>query len=180
MIISPYFHCVILTENCRDEFDKVVPEIVENKKTEFKPALEVYKHAYRFLMIWHKRRDEERFIKLCRYLVATLESDSPKLSYVGVALSKPHVIRWISHMNDVLWKCCECLEELKPEYANDMKWVLLYLRVLVSFTSTNTWAMLKNKNMEAVRSSMNQLCTKLMGQLVPKGFYLTLKVQYYL
>lgn len=128
-------------------------------------------------MIWHKKRDEVRFTKLCRYLVATLELDSPKLNYVGIALNKFHVIRWISHMNDILWKCCEYLEDLKPEYANDMKLVLLYLRVLVSFTNTSTWVMLKNKNMEAVKPSLNQLCTKLLGQLVSKGFYLTLKVK---
>lgn len=127
-------------------------------------------------MIWQKARDEERFIRLCRYLVATLEVDSPKLSYVGVALNKTHVLRWISHMNDILWKCCECLEELKPEYANDMKLVLLYLHVLVSFTSTSTWAVLKNKHMEVLRPGMNQLCTNLMGQLFHKGFYLILKV----
>lgn len=129
-------------------------------------------------MIWHRKRDEERFIRLCRYLVATLELDSPKLSYVGVALNKTHVLRWISHMNDILWKCCECLEELRPEFANDMKLILLYLHVLVSFTSTSTWTVLKNKNMEVLRPGMNQLCTNLMGQLFHKGFYLILKVSF--
>lgn len=79
-------------------------------------------------------------------------------------------------MNDILWKCCEYLDDLKPEFASDMKSIVLYLHILVSFTSTNTWTVLKNKNMEVLRPGMNQLCANLMGQLFHKGFYLTLKV----
>lgn len=79
-------------------------------------------------------------------------------------------------MNNILWKCCEYIDCLKPELPNDMKSILLYLHVLVSFTSTNTWAALKHKNMEVLKSGMNQLCSNLMGQLFHRGFYLTLKV----
>lgn len=79
-------------------------------------------------------------------------------------------------MNNILWKCCDYLNDLKPEFASDMKSIVLYLRVLVSFTSTNTWNVLKHKNMEVLRSGMNQLCANLMGQLFHKGFYVTLKV----
>lgn len=94
-----------------------------------------------------------------------------------MALNKDYVLQWISHMNDILWKCCEYLDDLKPEYASDMKSILLYLHVLVSFTSTNTWAVLKHKNMEVLKSGTNQLCANLMGKLFHRGFYLTLKVQ---
>lgn len=141
-----------------------------------KPAIQIYYQVKRLLLIFNKTRDRDRFDKLCRYLIASLESDSPKMSYVGVALNKEHVMQWISHINDVLWKCCDYLEELKPEYASDMKNVLLYLHILVSFTSTTTWVVLKNKNMEILKSGMNQLCANIMGQLFHKGFYLVLKV----
>lgn len=154
----------------------MIPDIKEEEKVELKPALSVYHQACRLLLIWKKNRDRERFVKLCHYIVNSLDSDSPKLSYVGVALSKEHVIKWISHMNQVLWKCCDYLEDLKPEFANDMKQIVLYLRVLVSFTSTNTWHVLKNKNMDVLKPGMNQLCSNLMGQLFHKGFYLILKV----
>lgn len=162
----------------RAEFDQKIPEVVEDvAKLQYIPALEVYHQALRLLLIWRKERDKERFLRLCCYLVATLESDSPKYSYVGVALAKEHVMRWISHMNDILWKCCQYLNDLKPEFASDMKCIVLYLHILVSFTSTNTWNVLKNKNMEVLRSGMNQLCASLMGQLFHKGFYLCLKVK---
>ncbi|CAH1986182.1 unnamed protein product [Acanthoscelides obtectus] len=158
------------------KFDETIPTVPEDiSKTEFKPAIEIYHQALRLLLVWKKERDKERFAKLCRYLIITLENDSPKCSYVGVALSKEHVIRWISHMNDILWKCCEYLIDLKPEFASDMKSIVLYLHMLVSFTSTNTWTALKNKNMEMLKPGMNQLCANLMGQLFHKGFYPILK-----
>ncbi|KAJ8917808.1 hypothetical protein NQ315_010714 [Exocentrus adspersus] len=164
------------TRDILNEFDLTVPDLpADATKREFKPATEIYHQSLRLLLVWRKDRDKERFAKLCRYLVATLDSDTPKFSYVGVALNKENVIRWISHMNDILWKCCECLEDLKPEFASDMKSIVLYLHVLVSFTSTNTWAVLKLKHMEVLKSGMNQLCANLMGQLFHKGFYLTLK-----
>lgn len=79
-------------------------------------------------------------------------------------------------MNDILWKCCEYLNELKPEFSGDTKSIVLFLHVLISFTSTNNWIVLKKKNMEVIKAGMNQLCANLMGQLFHKGFYLVLKV----
>ncbi|CAH1155824.1 unnamed protein product [Phaedon cochleariae] len=159
-----------------NDFDSIIADVPEdNSKLQFKPAVEIYHQTLRLLLIWRKSRDKERFPKLCHYIVATLDSDSPKFSYVGVALNKDYVLRWISHMNDILWICCEYLNDLKPEFASDTKSIVLYLHVLVSFTSTNTWNVLKNKNMEVLKSGMNQLCANLMGQLFHKGFYLVLK-----
>lgn len=79
-------------------------------------------------------------------------------------------------MNDILWKCCEYLNEMKPEFSGDTKSFVLFLHVLVSFTSTSNWIVLKKKNMEIIKAGMNQLCANLMGQLFHKGFYLVLKV----
>jgi ubiquitin-protein ligase E3 B len=167
---------VKFSRNILQEFDDTIPDVPEDgEKPTLKPALQIYNQSCRLLLIWRKERDRDRFEKLCRYLVNTLEYESPKFSYVGVALSKEHVIRWISHMNDILWKCCEYLNDLKPEFAGDMKLIVLYLHVLVSFTSTSNWIVLKNKNMEVLKSGMNQLCANLMGQLFHKGFYLVLK-----
>lgn len=78
-------------------------------------------------------------------------------------------------MNDMLWKCCEYLKDLEPKFPNELKTIVLYLHVLVAFTSTNTWIVLKNKHMEKLRPGMNQLCANLMGQLCHKGFYIVLQ-----
>lgn len=85
-------------------------------------------------------------------------------------------IRWISHIKDLLYKCCLYLEELKPESPLDMQSILIHLHTLVAFTATNTWALTRLKNFEKLRGGMTQLCANVMGSLFHKGYYLTLKV----
>lgn len=52
----------------------------------------------------------------------------------------------------------------------------LYLHTLVSFTSPNTWAILKTKSLATLKPGMQQLCSNILGALVQKGFYLSLRV----
>ncbi|RZF42672.1 hypothetical protein LSTR_LSTR001467 [Laodelphax striatellus] len=142
-----------------------------------KPALQRYKVICRLLLVWKKERDAARFEKICRYLVTSLESDSPKLSYVGVALNKDLSLAWIKHIKDILWKCCDYLNDLRPGAPSDTRAILLYLHTLVAFTATSTWAVLRVKHMEPLLPGMNQLCANIMGHLFMRGFYLTLKTQ---
>lgn len=52
----------------------------------------------------------------------------------------------------------------------------MYLHTLVSFTSPNTWALLKVKSLMALKPGMSQLCSNVLGALVQKGFFITLRV----
>lgn len=83
---------------------------------ELKPSIEVYTAACRFLSLFKEQshRHTDRLERLCRYLLASLESESPKLSYIGVALNKELSISWIRHIKQLLYKCCVCIEKLKP------------------------------------------------------------------
>ncbi|PSN54423.1 Ubiquitin-protein ligase E3B [Blattella germanica] len=155
-----------------EDFDKTFPN---SENIELKPCLQIYQITSRFLYVWQDERDKERFEKLCRYLVASLESDSIKLSYIGVGLNKEYALSWIPHMKDILWKCCCYLDGLRPEFPSDMRTILLYLHTLVAFTSTNTWIILRAKHMEVLKPGLNQLCANIMGHLFTKGFYHHLK-----
>lgn len=156
-----------------EEFDK---EFSDDPKVEnLKPALQQYRVVRRFLMIWKKERDKERFEKLCRYIVVSLDAESIRNSYVGVALNKEYSVLWISHIKNILWKCCDYLEDLRPEVMSDTRSILLLLHTLVAFTSNNTWAILRVPSMSNLRSGMSQLCANIMGHLVMRGFYITLK-----
>lgn len=106
----------------------------------------------------------------------SLDSDSPKVSYVGVALNKDHYISWISQMKKVLNHCLASLDDLRPERPADHKSILLRLHTLVSFTSAGTWAIQKMKGMDQLKTGMNQLCANIMGHLVSNGFYPIMKV----
>ncbi|KZC11880.1 Ubiquitin-protein ligase E3B [Dufourea novaeangliae] len=143
---------------------------------ELKPALYMYKVIAKFLYVYRKERDQERIEKLCRYLVSTLDSESPETSYVGLVLNKDRYKLWILQMKKLLLYCLNGLDNLKPERVSDHKSIHLRLHTLVSFTSPGTWAIQKVEGMDKLRAAMNQLCANIMGDLVSNGFYPTMQV----
>lgn len=164
-----------VTRNILNDFDDAFQNISMDTTNpihiSLAPSFQMYRQITRLLFIWNKERDKDRFVKICRYLVRSLECESPKISYVGIALNKDHVMDWIEHMNNILWKCCMYLKDLKLELPVDNQEAVLFIHVLVSFTSTKTWRILYHKNMGMFLNGMNQLCSNLMGKLVQKGFF---------
>lgn len=57
----------------------------------------------------------------------------------------------------------------QPESPQDAKPLMLHLHVLVTFTSTSSWRVLKDKSCEALRPVLTQLCCNVGGHLVSKG-----------
>ncbi|XP_043677000.1 ubiquitin-protein ligase E3B isoform X3 [Vespula pensylvanica] len=161
------------TKKILEEFDINFPDDCTklDANIELQLALHIYRVTSRFLIIYKRERDQERIEKLCRYLVQTLQSESPKFSYVGVALNKDHYISWILQMKTILNHCLIGLDSLKPEISSDHTSILLRLYTLVSFTSPASWAILKVEGMEKLRTGMSQLCANIMGHLVNNGFY---------
>uniref|UniRef100_A0A182Y2X1 Ubiquitin-protein ligase E3B n=1 Tax=Anopheles stephensi TaxID=30069 RepID=A0A182Y2X1_ANOST len=166
-----------------NEFDELLPPVTNvGKPIDLKPSLAVYCAASHFLLQWKAETSapesapqRERLERLCRYLVASLESDSPKTSYIGVAFNKELSLAWIRHIKKLLYRCCTAIELLKPEVHSDSISLALYLHTLVAFTSINSWALLRNKSLAGLKPGMTQLCANVMGDLVQKGFYLTLR-----
>lgn len=151
------------------------------KLDDLKPSVDVYRIATRFLSRFNETNaaDAERLEKLCRYLIASLASENPKTSYIGVALNKEFSHPWIRHVKQLLYLCCECMRALKPENHSDSLSLALYLHTLVAFTSPNTWALLRCKSLTALRPGMAQLCSNIMGGLVQKGFFQSLRVRHF-
>ncbi|KAL1381557.1 hypothetical protein pipiens_003410 [Culex pipiens pipiens] len=165
-----------------NDFDTLLPPVTNpSKDIELKSALQIYQAASHFLLQWKDRdssdcsANQDRLERLCRYLIASLESDSPKTSYIGVALNKEHSLAWIRHIKKLLYRCCTAVERLRPESHTDSISLALYLHTLVAFTSTSSWVLLRNKSLVGLKAGMLQLCSNIMGELVQKGFYLTLR-----
>ncbi|XP_014671275.1 PREDICTED: ubiquitin-protein ligase E3B-like isoform X2 [Priapulus caudatus] len=146
-----------------------------DKKLMLEPAMDIYRLIKKFLFVYDEKRDIERLELLCRYLVVSMESDNAKDCYVSVALNKEHVLCWIRQLKCLLWLCCQQLNTLKPDNPNSAKSINLYLHVLVTFTSTSNWKLLRTKSMEPLRPSMNQLCNNVMGYLHQQGMYSVLQ-----
>ncbi|XP_076627960.1 ubiquitin-protein ligase E3B isoform X2 [Colletes latitarsis] len=171
-LIQAYVRGWLTRKRILEEFDtNFLNDGGTDTNIELKPALHMYKIISKFLYVYKKERDQERIEKLCRYLVWTLDSESPETSYVGLVLNKDHYKSWIMQMKTLLLYCLTGLENLKPERVCDHISIHLRLHMLVSFTSSRTWAILKVGGMEKLRVGMNQLCANIMGHLVNNGFY---------
>lgn len=105
----------------------------------------------------------------------SIESESLKLNYVAVALNKDLSLAWIRHMKQVLYICCTIIDTLKPEKHKDTVTLNNLLRTLIAFTCPNGWAIMKSKQLQAMKPAMQQICNNILGFLIQKGFFLTLR-----
>lgn len=173
----------------RTDFDALLPpsQIAVSTDTaapnaaaiDLQPCLHVYPIASRFLKHFRTAdaSDGQRLQRLCRYLIASLDSESSRLSYVGVALQKDHSLSWIRHIKLLLYQCLEQLRQLRPEHHAESVSLALFLHTLVAFTSPAQWRLLQRgpPALQALRPGMAQLCNNIQGALVQKGFFQTLR-----
>ncbi|XP_040145291.1 ubiquitin-protein ligase E3B isoform X2 [Ictidomys tridecemlineatus] len=154
-----------------DEFFKA-----DDSGSSKRSALGIFKIARKLLFLFKMREDNERLEKLCRCILSSMDLENePKAWYVSLALSKDLTLLWIKQIKDILWYCCEFLEQLKPEILQDSRLITLYLTMLVTFTDTSTWKILRGKG-ENLRPAMNHICANIMGHLNQHGFYSVLQV----
>ncbi|XP_064107613.1 ubiquitin-protein ligase E3B-like isoform X2 [Macrobrachium nipponense] len=137
-------------------------------------AIDVFVQATDFIKIFKKEKDVRRFEVFTRYLVASMDSDSVKLSYVSVGMNKELTVQWIQHMKDVLFIACKLLKGLQAEISIENRLISLYLHLLLTFTATNTWRILRGDNFEPLRPALNKLTENLLADLVSRGLYTTL------
>ncbi|XP_061672603.1 ubiquitin-protein ligase E3B [Syngnathoides biaculeatus] len=161
-----------LQKQIRKEVDDYFESAAATSK---RNALSIFKIARKLLFIF-QLEDKARFEKLCRAILASMEVENePKVWYVSLALSKDLTIPWLKQIKDVLWTCCQLLKNLKPDILQDNKLVTLYLTMLVTFTDTSTWRIVRGKG-EALRPALARICENIMGYLNQKGFYSTLQI----
>ncbi|XP_048411813.1 ubiquitin-protein ligase E3B [Stegostoma tigrinum] len=139
-------------------------------------ALALFKITRKFLFVYHMKKDKDRLQKLCRCILNSMEVENEsKVWYVSLALSKDLTLLWIKQVKDLLWLCCEFLKQLKPDILQDCKLITLYLTMLVTFTDTSTWKIMRGKG-EVLRPAMNHVCANIMGHLNQKGYYTVLQI----
>uniref|UniRef100_A0A8D1BZK3 HECT-type E3 ubiquitin transferase n=1 Tax=Sus scrofa TaxID=9823 RepID=A0A8D1BZK3_PIG len=133
-----------LQREIRREIDEFLK--ADDSGSSKRSALCIFKIARKLLFLFRIKEDNERFEKLCRCILSSMEAENePKVWYVSLALSKDLTLLWIKQIKDILWYCCEFLKQLKPEILQDSKLITLYLTMLVTFTDTSTWKILRGK-----------------------------------
>ncbi|XP_003369175.1 putative HECT-domain protein [Trichinella spiralis] len=128
------------------------------------------------------------YLLLVRYLLLSSEASDLENNIVIVALTPSSAFSWLHLMRKILCKCIIFLANLRDlmnlDHVNDTK-LNLYLHLLLSFTSTASWAALKSEEGVCLhvfalggklRPSMDKLCERLLINLVHADFYPQLSV----
>lgn len=125
------------------------------------------------MFIFDEKKDRNRFEAMCRYVLATviLPKYDERVSYVSVGCNKTHSVAWIHQLKSVLWQCAVYLKHLKPELSHDHKSMMLFLNMLLTFTSSTSWRIY-----EPMRPAMNQLCVNINNTLVTRGLLSSLQI----
>ncbi|XP_032220444.2 ubiquitin-protein ligase E3B isoform X2 [Nematostella vectensis] len=161
-----------LRTKCRENFDHM---IAEESKNHIISGVALFHKIRQFLFFFQESKDAKRLVSLCRVILSAMEANDPKVWYVSVALSQDLILLWIQQVKRLLWLCCHFMRKLKPHIVNDAKEISIYLNMLVIFTDCSRWKILTVKGGEALRPSLQQLCSNILGHLNAKGFYPVLK-----
>ena len=94
--------------------------------------------------------DLDRFERMCRIISGTLKEESPKYSYISMAINKDKykARAFIEHLKKLLTIGCKQLNirsnGLRLDNRRGQKISATLLGLLLFFTNTNTWQMLQN------------------------------------
>ena len=151
-----------------ESFDAAFPPIAESGEVKISgTSLELYRTARLALAFPGDLKGRgERLERMLRYIVTSLDSDSPKISYIGVFLSKAHSVAWISHIKQLTLEASRALAALSTDSPTYHRRSTFLVLALVSFTSTSTWALLKSPAMAALAPHMTSICKTVAGSLV--------------
>ena len=151
-----------------ERFDAAFPPIEEGGEVKIaSTSLELYRTARLTLAFPGDVKGRvERLERMLRYIVASLDSDSPKISYIGVFLSKAHSVAWIAHVKQLTLEASRALAALTTESPTYHRRSAFLVLALISFTSTSTWALLKSPAMAALAPHMTSICKTVAGSLV--------------
>ena len=157
----------------------------DSKDDQRPTALEVYNVAKSFLSFGVKNllsgdqksagENLDRFERLCRIISGTLKEESPKYSYIALAINKDKnkARAFIEHLKKLLRTCCQQLNiksnGLRLDNRRGQKISATLLSLLLFFTSTNTWQMLQNPKFSALGAGMRTLCKTLLDDLTNQG-----------
>ena len=151
-----------------ERFDAAFPPIEEGGEVKIAAtSLELYRTARLTLAFPGDVKGRvERLERMLRYIVASLDSDSPKISYIGVFLSKAHSVAWIAHVKQLTLEASRALAALTTDSSTYHRRSAFLVLALISFTSTSTWALLKSPAMAALAPHMTSICKTVAGSLV--------------
>ena len=148
--------------------------------------IDAFQTFQRFLFVFNRLQDGQAFEKMCKYIISSMFDESnpdaidngrppqPRRDYVTIAFDKRRTTSWIYQVTQLLHECCLRLNESRPEVIQFQSSIMLYLNMLISFSSCSTWKVFtddpKTAN-QVLQTVMQRICANTLKYLVGKQFY---------
>lgn len=132
--IQAHVRSFLCRNRVRREIRKEIDEYFEadDSGSSKRTALGTFKIARKLLFVFKFKKDDERFEKLCRCILSSMDTENePKMWYESLALSKDLTLLWIKQIKDILWYCCQFLQQLKVKTTEQVKKITTYICVYV-------------------------------------------------
>ncbi|XP_065178800.1 ubiquitin-protein ligase E3B-like [Sycon ciliatum] len=137
-------------------------------------ALDQFWCIRRWLFTYHSVQDAERLSNICQGLISSMAQSTPKVWYVSMIGHNKLIPAWIVQVKTLCTMAMKCLGTLKPWTGRDSSLMILYLRMLITFTECTGWQ-LTAKAGDAVKTTLKQLCRSIQKHVVEAGLYASLK-----
>ncbi|OTF82512.1 ubiquitin-protein ligase E3B-like protein [Euroglyphus maynei] len=112
------------------------------------------------------------FENICKQTFLTsLFSSDPQYSYVGILIHHPELTEDLQQqIIHIATTACSFLKQLRPEQPNHQGSIVIFLNILVSFTSTSSWLILR-QNDEQYRLLGEKICSQVIDELVSHNLF---------
>ena len=137
-------------------------------------ALEIFRIAKKIVFVYNPEKDQERLLHICHFILQSMDSSNKKAWYVGLALHRSYASDFIMQLKKVLVYASDLLGCYSPSNPEHMFRMQTYLRFIFLFTDYKLWK-ITSKCTEPIMAKLQEICLKLMLNLVSKGFYSNLK-----
>ncbi|KAH7646304.1 Ubiquitin-protein ligase E3B [Dermatophagoides farinae] len=113
------------------------------------------------------------FENICKQTFLTsLFSSDPQYSYVGILILHPELTTdWKQQIIYIATTACSFLKQLKPEQPNHQGSIVIFLNILVSFTSTSSWLILRQNDYDQYRILGEKICHQVINELVSHNLF---------
>ncbi|VDM09003.1 unnamed protein product, partial [Wuchereria bancrofti] len=143
----------------RKDFDHLLGAFVNmEKEKELADCKDVLRLGRLFVRIFEQPCDNQRLCQLCRCMILSMSSCNVHKSFASLLLSKNHLQAANRLIISIYSLVISVINKLQVEKVSDGKTISLFIHFLITFSSANSWAFVRN-NAE-ICCALNQLGNK--------------------
>ncbi|CAH8551322.1 unnamed protein product [Heterobilharzia americana] len=155
-------------KSLRSEFDSNFSGVTDLKPQQYIPAVQLLRYIKCLKFNYCSKSDFERLQLLIRYLVNSVETGDPKVSYVSLALRKTTLVDWIVTTKWLFSVAMGHMGNIDPSVPSDSKVLNIFLSFILIHTNCSQWLLIQD---EKLKPAMNQLASAFLQHLVQERLF---------